>query len=421
MRMRPLALAGAAILAVAPAAASASWGSPVRVSPSDRAAYTAPSVALGTGGEALAAWVRRPAGTPRGAGRVQAAARPAGKGGWSRPRMLSGPGAASPHVALNARGDAAAAWANGPLVVGAVRPGPDGEWAPGRVAETAGPVQRLAVAVDDGGHATVLWSERRGGAHVVRLATRASARAGWSVRSPRLSVPGPDGPALALSPGRGALAAWVDDGRVLAARTVRGAFERAVELSAPDAEDPGVALGPGGSGLTAWSVRLPGGTPVLLAAGRDGTGSRWGAAEDLGIGAAPVAALNDRGDAVVAWDLGDRGQPQGVEAATRRGRGQWRVSTVVPRKECDCALSVAGAAVDPAGTSVVSWRREEAQGPDGGGVAALARGSDDWLRPAAEPARTAGPPVVGAGVTRGALAAWAQEGPGAGVVVVPLR
>jgi hypothetical protein len=417
MRIRPPAAAAAAILVVAPAAALASWSAPARVSAPDRAVYAAPSVALGSGGEALAAWIRRPDGSPLGAGRLQLATRSAGDRGWSRPRTLSGPGASAPRTAVNADGDALAVWANGRRLLGAVRRGPDGAWAPRRVAEAAGAVQRIAVAVDGAGRASVLWSERRGGGHLVRLATRASARAAWSVRSPRLAVPGRDAPAIALSP-RGALVGWVDDGRVRAARTVDGAFERPVEMSGPDAERPGVALNPGGGALTSWSVRLPGGTSVLQAAGRRGMGSRWGAPEDLGIGGAPVVALDDRGEAVVAWDLGARGEPQGVEAATRRGRGSWRTSTIVPRDECACVLTVAGAAVDPAGTAIVSWRREDARGPGAGGVAALAGGADEWLRPSAAIVRAPGGPSVGVGTSAGALAAWAQEGAGAGVRVV---
>src|SRR5690606_1259225 len=72
MRLRPIA-AAAAVLALAPAAASAAWSGPVRVSPSDGALHGAPSAALGAEGEAVAAWLRRPARAARGAARVQVA------------------------------------------------------------------------------------------------------------------------------------------------------------------------------------------------------------------------------------------------------------------------------------------------------------------------------------------------------------
>ena len=158
MRRVPLALAlavpvGATALALAPAAGAATWGAPVRVSPPDRASYSSGAVAAGPAGAAVAAWLRTPAGAPRGAGRVQLASRPPRRG-WARARTLSGPGASLPRTALNARGDAAAAWLNGRLIVAAVRRGPRGVWAAGRVGEAGAPVQDLTLAIDRRGRPT---------------------------------------------------------------------------------------------------------------------------------------------------------------------------------------------------------------------------------------------------------------------------
>ncbi len=135
-------------------------------------------------------------------------------------------------------------------------------------------VQDLRVAMSPAGRPTVMWSERRGDGFVVRLGARASARAGWSVRPARLGTPGPAPPALALSPGAGALVAWTEDGHTLSARTVEGAFESPLEVSSEDSASPGVALSPAGSALVAWGAGLPGGTSVVLGAGRDRPGHR---------------------------------------------------------------------------------------------------------------------------------------------------
>ena len=415
MRTGPLALAGLAVAAALPATAAAEWSAPVRLSPVDRASYASPAVGSGPGSSAAAAWIRTPAGAPRGAGRVQLAARPPG-GGWSRARTLSGPGAASPWVALNARGDAVAAWTNGRRIVGAVRRGPRGAWTPGRVVDAGAPVQGLVVSLDVRGRPTAAWIERGGGrGFQVRIATGDAKGARWSVRPARVATPGPEPPVLALSPGKGALAAWVDDERVLAARTVGGTFERPVELSDPEAASPGVALGGSGSALLSWSVRLPGGSRVLQAAGRPATAPRWGAAEDIGIGGTPVVAVNAVGDAVVAWGIGQPGRAQAVEATTRRRGGLWRASTIVAPHECDCLLSAAQAAVDGDGRAVVSWRREGGAGGGSGGAAALAPGGNDW-QPARLPSRgVTAPPAVAAAPTAGVATAWAVGGPGGGV------
>jgi hypothetical protein len=407
-RRVPIALAGVAILAAAPASALGDWDRPRRVTPADGAGYAGATVALGGGGRAVVAWIRTTAGSPASAGRVQISVRTGPGGRWMPPLTASGPGAVRPRAALNDAGDAAVAWARGRLLAAAVRRGPGGTWRVAQVAQAGGPVQGIAVAIDRGGRATVLWSERHGAGFEVRVAS-GRGPGGWSVRPPRLVVPGPAAPALALSPGRGALAVWVDDGRVRAARTADGAFEPPVDVDSDGVGPPAVALSPGGSGLTAWSARLPGGTSVMLGAGRAAGARRWSAPEDLGIGGSPAAALNDRGDAVVAWGLGEPGDPQGIEAATRRGDGAWSASTVVARGDCDCALSAAGAAIDPGGGAIVAWRRDGENG-GAGWVAALPPGAQDWERPAAGSATAAEPPAVVAGAGGRGLAAWVSAG-----------
>jgi hypothetical protein len=413
MRRVPLALAvplSASALALAPATGAAEWSAPVRVSPADRAGYHSAAVAAGPGGAALAAWVRVPAGAPRAAGRAQIAARGRG-GGWSDPTILSGPGASRPRVALNARGDAVAAWLNGRLIVAAARRGPRGPWRPRRVGEAGAPVQQLLVAVDRRGRPTAAWVERRDGGFQVRLATAGAGGAEWVIRMARLGTPGPEPPAVALSAGKGALAAWLDDDRVLASRTVAGAFEPPVEMSDPAASAPGIALGGSGAALASWSVRLPGGSRVLQAAGRPPAAPRWGTAEDVGLGGEPVVAVNRAGDAVVAWGSGEPEGEQALEASTRRRGGLWRASTIVAPRECRCELSAAAAAVDGTGRAVVSWRRDDGTA-QGGGAASLPADGDRW-EPADVPAgRLAAAPAVGAAGTAGTAAAWAIAGPG---------
>ncbi len=328
---------------------------------------------------------------------------------------MSGPGAALTRAALNARGDAAALWRNGRLIVAAVRHGPAGPWRPGRVAEAGAPVQDLAVALDRRGRATAAWIERLGEGFQVRLATADAAGSEWSVRGTRLSTPGPEPPSLALSPGRGALAAWVDDGRVLTSRTVGGAFERPVEMSDADGAAAGAALGGSGSALVSWSVRLPGGTRVLQAAGRPAAAPRWGAPEDVGIGGVPAVAVNGVGDAVVAWGTGTAGGDQSVEASTRRRGGLWRASTVVDAAPVRVRAERVGRA---ALTGSVRWWSR------GAGTTAT---DDGAPRPRWRPTATAGSRPRSRAAGRpgrrpwrrrrlaGIGVAWSVAGPGGGV------
>ena len=418
MRLRALAPLGPVLALLAPASALAGWTAPAALTPRDGAAYAGPQAAV-EGGRAVAVWVRAPAGTS-GRARVQVATRPSSSARWSRPRAISGVGTDQPRVAINARGDAAVAWVSGRRLVAAVRRGPSGPWSVAPVAAGGGGIQELRVAIDRSGRPTVLWSERSGTGFLVRVAARASARAGWTVRGPRLTTPGPAPPSVALSR-VGALVAWEDDGALRAARTSAGAFERPDE-PAGDASSPAAALSGTGVGLAAWSTALPGGTSVMLAAGRSAEASGWSISEDVGIGMRPVAALYDRGDAVVAWSLDEPGSAQGVEAATRRGaRGSWRASTVVARRVCECALVAGGAAGDGRGTAVVAWPRDDGSGVGGGGAASLASAAPAWARAGVRPGRLARSPAVAADPVSGAVAVWVEVGAAGGVRAATLR
>ena len=148
----------------------------------------------------------------------------------------------------------------------------------------------------------------------------------------------------------------------------------------------------------------------MTGATRGAPGMDWSSSEDLGIGGAPVAALDDRGDAVVAWNLAGAGAPQGIEAATRRRGGAWEASSVVSRRTCRCILRVGEAAIDGTGTALVGWRRDDGAGVGGGGAAALPAGEAEWSRAGVVRAGLREAPAVAAGPGPGGLAVWAEDG-----------
>jgi len=399
MRPAPFLVAGLILAALTPVA-DAAWGPAVRIAPPG-ATVASGDVASGAGGRAVAAWLRM----DRRGTRLLVSSRAAGR--WAPPRALGGTGVARPRAAVNALGDAAVAWVGDRAVVAAVRRGPAGRWSSSLVARADGSVQDLRLAIDRVGRPVVMWSEAMGRGFVARVATRPSAKAGWNVRPARIGTPGPTPPSLALSAGAGALVAWTDGARTLASRTVRGDFESPREVAGESSGRPAAAIGPSGTVLTAWSARLPGGTSVVQAAGREDPGDDWAEPDDVGIGATPVAAVNEDGDAVIAWSLGGAGGPQGVESVTRTGpTGSWRSSTVVPRRSCSCTLRVAGVGVADDGTAMVAWRRDEDDGATGGGVAALDAGDEDWLRAGTAGGRPDATPAVSAAGS-GGTALWA--------------
>ncbi len=410
MRLGSL-LVGLGIAALGPTIAHAAWAPAQRVSPRDSAHYASPDAAVSAGGRALVAWVKSPGDSSPG--RVEVAWRPDRAARWSPRRALSGVGAGAPRVDLNDRGDAVVAWITGRSIVAAVRRGDDGSWSVARVVEAGGAVHELRPAIDRTGRPTIMWSESRGDGFLVRMMSRTSTRAGWRPHPAEVATPAPAPPSLALS-SSGALVAWTEADTIRVSRTVKGTFEPPIEVSSGDSASPGVALSPNGMGLAAWGVSLPGGTPVVLGTGRLSSTTEWGSEEDLGIGSSPRVALNDRGDAVVAWSLGGSGEPQGIEATTRRRGGPWQAGTVVSRRDCGCVLGVGRAAVGADGTILVGWWRDDDAGTRGGGAAAGRAGGVRWERASVVPGRTTDAPVVAATDAAG-IAVWAEAGPGGGV------
>ena len=131
-----------------------------------------------------------------------------------------------------------------------------------------------------------------------------------------------------------------------------------------------------------------------------------------------MAALNEDGDAVVAWSLSAAGGAAGhrvghpqrrrrVARLDRRGAGRVR-----------CAAGGGRRRVDDDGTALVAWRRDEQGRAPGGGVAALPAGRDDWERaPVGSGRRDATPAVSAAGGA--AIALWATSRDGVRAAVVP--
>ena len=102
---------------------------------------------------------------------------------------------------------------------------------------------------------------------------------------------------------------------------------------------------------------------------------------------------------------------------SRRG-GDWRASTIVAPRSCDCELSAVAAAVDGRGRAAVAWRRDDGVEGDAGGAATLAPGGDTWEQARIPPTRVAGSPAVAAAQTAGIVAVWAAAGAGGGVRAV---
>ena len=163
-----------------------------------------PQVAIDAEGNAIAVWQL----DDPGENEIRAVVRPAG-GNWSGPDPLSTPGenAQSPRIAMNAEGDAVAAWSvvSGDMQA-AFRPA-GGDWSgtPVVIAEEEGAPE---LAVDSGGNAFALWSGPGSSERVIRTAMRQPGGE-WS-EADELSAEyeGFRSYGLTASPAAGVIATW---------------------------------------------------------------------------------------------------------------------------------------------------------------------------------------------------------------------
>jgi hypothetical protein len=299
--MRPFPLivaAGALGIAAAAAPAAVAWGPPQRAStgPGDA---RAPDVAVNAGGDAVAAWVQE---GPDGRGAVVASAARAGLP-WSAPERVSPPGMAA-----------------------------------------ADP----AVGVTPGGRAIVVWRQasrarvlrgRRQAVYVARARERAAGgRWGpqWVLSDPRQKIGEPQ---VAVD-GRGvAVAAWhwgtgtragtpghVGQIQVSEKPVARG-WSRARRVStdrgcALDTRLPRVAAGAGGHAVVWWQCDLPGGRGGARAIGRGPSPAAWGAERPLPLGGAGDLLADvavDPGGVIVAAGSGARGELELLRGAAPVG------------------------------------------------------------------------------------------------------
>lgn len=266
--------------------AGGSFGQPVPLSAPGQNAGE-PVVAMNADGDAVAAW-ERSNGTHT---IVQAAVRPAG-GAFGTAVDLSAPGenAQVPDVDIAANGTVAATWLRGTVVQAAVRPAGGAFGSPQDLGEGGTSSAWPQVAVDPAGRATVVW-------------VRTTARP-WTVMTMRRTTTGPFTGSQEISPpgqwsqlasvvvdGRNtATAVWTtqtpDGYRMYTASRANdapfGAPEPISTTNALSGLRP-VSLGIDSSGgvLAAWTLLIEGTTTAVIQAARRPAGGKFGGVKSI--------------------------------------------------------------------------------------------------------------------------------------------
>jgi hypothetical protein len=253
-----------------------------------------------------------------------------------------------------------------------------------------GPVDWPVVAVDARGDATAAWLQGTALAYTVMVSTRDARAPGWShpvaVGS---TTGGPGGLSLAVSRSGAAVVAWQPvvaqnggDVGVLEA-AVRASAD--ASWSAPQQVSPaGQAVGQSavgvdssGHALAIWTAASPGSAGPLVAARGDTATGVWDAPTRVGSdaqgGLDPVLTVNAEGDAIAVWHrstghVHSRGRRYTVDqiigAEVHRG-GRWSAATGIGRALTSgpgrAGATIAGVATEPLsldarGDGIVVWQ-----------------------------------------------------------------
>ena len=304
-------------------------------------------------GGAVVAWGTEEGGYD-GAGAVMVALRPPG-GKLRPPLQLKAIRPAALAVAGNARGDALVAWSYSTEIQYAFRPA-GGDFGPVSVAPGA-PGLVVGATLDPDGTATLVWSKYdvARGTYVVYTSTRPP---GGEFGQPHELGGVPATAILAASRNGRALLVWNDRHSVMLAEREPGGDFGPPFAAAPAGEVDaikGVAIAASGAAAIAY-----GHTPIKVTIRPPGSSfdapARIGTVVDY---IDPVGiAVNDRGDATVAWP----GRDDAIQAAYRTARPRsWRlIELAPPRPLLPLPGGVPSVVIGGSGRATAAW--EETNG-----------------------------------------------------------
>ncbi len=336
-----------------------------------------PSVGIDASGTATVVWAE--------ADTSVKAIRIAPDGTRSAIETVAAGAADAPRVAVAPSGAAVLVWVDGGQVVAGTRAGPAGEFSAGTPISAAGGVspESLRVAIDAAGDAVAAW--RR--ADTVEANRRP---AGGAFDPPAgastLSGNGATGSlALALAPDGRATALWEYTGQIIqtANRTIAPSFAGGTWSGATQASPPGstaltpsLALDAQNTAIAVWLAQAPMSSPVVQAATRL-SGASFTNYQPLsggGTGFASQVDVAPDGAAVAIW-IGLSGARPAVQAARRAPGSPFGAVTDITLGNAvsDPSESLFGAtlAVDDQGNAAAIWSRFRQTNPPPGAI-------NDW-------------------------------------------
>jgi hypothetical protein len=320
-----------------------------------------PQVALDASANAIAVWQSS---TPPFA--VQASMRPAG-GGWLPPAALAAAGGEQPHIAENLRGDSVVVWSRtlprhlddaGGGIEAAVRK-PGAAFAPAQSIVLHENAHDPIIAMNERGDAAAAWEvDGPQGCRVWAAYRRANGHWGRPHRLSNFDAGCPAETQLAIDANGEAIVAWLAQrGEIgLLEDAVHTAgdrwLERRVLAGARVVYGAHVAMDARGDAIVVFS-ELIGNTTVIATRTRP-AGQGWGRTQAVprAFGGPASVAMDARGDVLLTWTA--RGPH--VEASARPAGGRWRRTDI--RSPREPSVTPALAALDAHGDGLLAWQDE---------------------------------------------------------------
>ena len=297
------------------------WQQPVRVEPVAGELY-APQLAMDTGGRGFAIWERR-----QGDRLGVRVSRYTPEHGWGPPRNIdAGEGnSLSPRLAVHGQGSAVAVWSQrdstGNRRITAARFVRSQGWGPpDKISSVGENAYDVHVAMDATGNAIAAWEQEIHGEETI-VARRFETGTGWSAPV-QLEVDGEEGygPRLGVSPDGSAVVAWIrahgEAGTVVAARYTRErGWERPLTVQGGEllyVFDLHIAANSRGGVLAAWCQTDGSRNNVWYARFKPDTGWRAPALAEKRTGSAhrPRAAAGMTGSFGLVWKTVDAPLPE---------------------------------------------------------------------------------------------------------------
>ncbi len=341
------------------------WGAPVDLSAPGGDAAEA-RVAIDLAGNAIAAWTRFDGSNEV----IQAASRPLG-GAWGAADDLSLPGqdADEPDVALDQAGNALVIWqgSDGADIIVQVRSKPaGGTWGVVIPLSEAGEDAFGAeVAVNARGDAVAAW-QRFEGADTIAQAATMPAGAEWGSRT-SLSVAGADAyvSGAAVDPAGNVVVLWWRSNGThqviqAASKPAGGAWlaPTTLSLAGQTAYGPDLAFDQAGNAIAVWQRENDGTNFTIQSAGKP-AGGAWTAPVDLSLPGQDASganiALSPTGDAVAVWTI-DGGTTSFPQGASKPAGGAW--GPPVDLSAPGAVSYASGVAIDAAGNAAAVLKRE---------------------------------------------------------------